>query len=176
MQYEVSIVQAIAISVLLTTSLIFPIGTNYHEVHAAVDRDSQTQLLDGETVSAAGFIHLYDSTPYKITNGHVAAHFPCDETSTTPLHITIGQAPNLTPANLAVVPELSNPGTICLYHADIPPNAIFTVTDIAIHNPTNSDVVFPVDSTVVIGVNEIEPLGQNDTHTALGQNHTTHTE
>ena len=172
MQYAVSIVPAIAVSVLLTTSLMIPIGTKYHEVQGAVVRDSQTQFLDGETVSAGGFIHLYDSTPYKITNGHTAAHFPCDETSTTPLHITIGKAPDLRPANLTVVPELSNPGTICLYHADIPPNATFTVTDIAIHNPSDSDVLFPVDSTVVIGVNEIEPLGQNDTTTVLGHNDT----
>jgi hypothetical protein len=175
MQHAASIVPAIAVSVLLTTSLIIPISTNYHEVQGAVVRDSQTQLLDGETVSAQGFIHLYDSTPYKITNGHVAAHWPCDETSTTPLHITIGKAPNLNPANLTVVNELSNPGTICLYHADIPPNNTTTVTDIAIHNPTASDIAFPIDSTVVIGVNEIEPLGQNDTTTALGHNDT-HTE
>lgn len=172
MQYAVSILPAIVVSILLITSLIIPIGTNYHEVQGAAVRDSQTQLLDGETVSPNGFIHLYDSTPYKITNGHVAAHFACDEASTTPLHITIGQAPNLRPANLTLVPELSNPGTICLYHADIPPNATFNVTDIAIHNPLDSNVVFPVDSTVVIGVNEIEPLGQNDTTTALGHNDT----
>ena len=74
MQYAVSIVPAIAVSVLLTASLMIPIGTNYHEVQGAVVRDSQTQLLEGETVSAGGFIHLYDSTPNKITSGHVAAH------------------------------------------------------------------------------------------------------
>ena len=67
MQYAASIVPAIGVSVLLTTSLIIPISTNYHEVQGAVVRDSQTQLLDGESVSAGGFIHLYDSTPYKIT-------------------------------------------------------------------------------------------------------------
>ena len=164
MQYAVSIVPAIAVSVLLTSSLMMPIGINYHEVQGAVVRDSQTQLLDGETISGGGFIHLYDSTPYKITNGHIAAHIPCDETSTSPIAVLIGEAPNLSPANLTVVNELSNPGTICIYHVDILPNATSTVTDIAIQNPTDSDVELETDSSVVIGVNEIEPLGQNDTH------------
>src|SRR5918994_1818634 len=159
MQYVVSIISAITISVLLTTAIMIPFGTNYPAAQGAVVRDSQTQLLDGETISAGGFIHLYDSTPYKITNGHIAVHIPCDEDSTTPLAVLIGEAPNLSPANLTVVNELSNPGTICIYHVDIPPNATSTVTDIAIQNPTESDVELPTDSTVVIGVNEIEPLG-----------------
>ena len=159
MRCAISIIPAIAVSALLTTSLMIPFGTDSHEVQGAVVRDSQTQLLDGETISAGGFIHLYDSTPYKITNGHIAAHIPFDEDSTSPLAILIGEAPNLSAANLTVVNELSNPGTICIYHADIPPNATTTVTDIAIQNPTDSDEELPTDSTVVIGVNEIEPLG-----------------
>jgi len=137
---------------------MIPLGTSYHAAQGAIVRDSQTQLLDGETISAGGFIHLYDSTPYMITNGHIAAHIPCDETSTSPLAVLIGEAPNLSPANLTVVNELSNPGTICIYHVDIPPNATATVTDIAIQNPTDSDVELSTDSSVVIGVNEIEPL------------------
>jgi hypothetical protein len=105
------------------------------------------------------------TTPYKITNGHIAAHIPCDDDSTSPLAVLIGEAPNLSPANLTVVNALSNPGTICIYHVDIPQNATSTVTDIAIQNPTDSDIELETDSSVVIGVNEIEPLGQNDTHT-----------
>jgi hypothetical protein len=53
MQYAISIVSAITVSVLLTTTIIIPIGT-YDEAQGAVVRDSQTQLLDGETVSAGG--------------------------------------------------------------------------------------------------------------------------
>ena len=175
MRYSISIPTTTVVSIVLTASLMIAIGTNYYKVQGVVVRDSETLLLDGQTVSPNGFIHLYDSTPYKITSGHVAAHFVCDMASTTPLHITIGKTPNLTPANLTLVPELSNPGTICLYHADIPPNATFTVTEIAIHNPLNSNIVFPVDSTVVIGVNEIEPLGLNDTNKGIRHNDT-HTE
>jgi hypothetical protein len=42
---------------------------------------------------------------------------------------------------------------------DISPNATAAATDIAIQNPTDSDEELPDGSTVVIGVNEIEPLG-----------------
>src|ERR687891_1972732 len=108
MQYSMSIISATTVSILLTTVIMIPLGANYPAAQGAVVRDSQTQLLDGETISAGGFIHLYDSTPYKITNGHIAAHIPCDETSTSPLTILIGEAPNLSAANLTVVNELSN--------------------------------------------------------------------
>lgn len=159
MQHVKGIILAIAVSILLVTAITIPLGTKYFAAQGAISRDSQTILLDGKTIPEGGFIHLYDSTPYKITNGHIAANIPCDETSTSPLAILIGQAPNLSAANLTLVNELSNPGTICIYHVDIPPNATTTVTDIAIQNPTDSDEQLPDDSTVVIGVNEIEPLG-----------------
>ncbi|HZD35810.1 MAG TPA: hypothetical protein VE130_11460, partial [Nitrososphaeraceae archaeon] len=136
MQHTSRIILAIVVSVVLTTALMIPLGTNYSEAQGAISRDSQTILLDGRTIPAGGFIHLYDSTPYKITNGHIAANIPCDETSTSPLAILIGEAPNLSAANLTVVNELSNPGTICIYHVDIPTNATASLTDIAIQNPT----------------------------------------
>ncbi|HZD36494.1 MAG TPA: hypothetical protein VE130_14920 [Nitrososphaeraceae archaeon] len=159
MRHTLSIMPAIAVSVVLTTAFMIPLGTNYSVAQGAISRDSQTILLDGKTIPGGGFIHLYDSTPYKITNGHIAANIPCDETSTSPLAILVGEAPNLSAANLTVVNELSNPGTICIYHVDIPLNATAALTDIAIQNPTDSDEELPDGSTVVIGVNEIEPLG-----------------
>ena len=41
-----------------------------------VVRDSATILLEGKSIPAKGFIHLYDTTPYMITNGHIAQIFP----------------------------------------------------------------------------------------------------
>lgn len=119
-------------------------------------RDSQALLLEGSTVPSQGFIHLYDSTPYVIGNGHIAVNLPCEDNSTASLNVLIGQAPNLTAADLENVPELSTPGTLCLYHVDIPPQNV-TVTDIALQNPGDSDEGLPAGSTVVIGVNEIMP-------------------
>jgi hypothetical protein len=134
-------------------------------------RDSVFALLADHTIPASGFIHLYDTTPYSIKNGHVAAKIPCDDDSTPLLDILVGAAPDLTPAPLELLANLSTPGELCLYHADLPAssgqvnatgttaNASSTnatmITDIAISNPSDEDVTLPSTSTVVIGINEI---------------------
>jgi hypothetical protein len=132
-------------------------------------RDSVFALLAGETIPAGSFIHLYDTSPYHINNGHVAAKIPCGDNSTALLTILVGVAPNFAPATLELLPELSTPGELCLYHVDLPPapeptnatttsaNATTTsiVTDIAIQNPGGEDITLPDTSTVVIGINEI---------------------
>jgi len=133
-------------------------------------RDSVFALLADQTIPASSFIHLYDSTPYSIRNGHVAAKIPCDDESAPLLNILVGVAPNLAPAPLELVPPLSTAGELCLYHVDLPPpaqanataanataaNATTTmITDIAIQNPGDEDITLPSTSTVVIGVNEI---------------------
>ena len=133
-------------------------------------RDSVFALLADHTIPASGFIHLYDTTPYSVKNGHVAAKIPCDDESTPLLDILVGVAPDLTPAPLELVANLSTPGELCLYHTDLPApdqanttttsaNATTTnatmITDIAISNPGDEDVTLPSTSTVVIGINEI---------------------
>jgi hypothetical protein len=122
-----------------------------------VVRDSATILLEGKIIPTKDYIHLYDSTPYLITSGHIAAKLPCDANSVSPLKILIGQAPNLNPATLELVKPLSTPGKQCIYHVDIPSKGQI-VTDIAIQNPTANEIKFPPTSTIVIGVNEISPL------------------
>ena len=179
MQYQNHIVLGILITILISTLILTSTESIYVTVNgqnmsgmaseesygnatAAPDkdeiyvRDSQAILLEGRTIPSQGFIHLYDSTPFVITNGHIAANIPCEDNSTASLNVLIGQAPNLTNAELENVPQLSNPGTMCLYHVDIPPQNL-TVTDIAIQNPDDSDESLPPGSTVVIGVNEIMP-------------------
>ncbi len=128
-------------------------------------RDSVFALLTDQTIPAGSFIHLYDTTPYSIRSGHIAAKIPCDDNSTPLLNILVGVAPNLAPAPLELVPPLSTAGELCLYHVDLPPpaqanatsaNATTTmITDIAIQNPGDEDITLPPISTVVIGVNEI---------------------
>jgi hypothetical protein len=138
--------------------------------HTSTVRDSIVVLLTDQTIPSNDFLHLYDTTPYFITNGHVAAKIPCDDESAPLLNILVGVAPDLAPAPLELVPPLSTPGELCLYHADLPTpaqaNATTTanataanatmITDIAIQNPSDEDVTLPSTSTVVIGVNEIE--------------------
>jgi hypothetical protein len=46
-------------------------------------------------------MHLYDTTPYHILNGHVALKAPCEDDS-TPIQILIGSAPNMTVAPLEI--------------------------------------------------------------------------
>ena len=57
-------------------------------------RDSVTELLQDKIIPGGDFIHLYDSTPYHILNGHVALKAPCEDDSTTPIQILIGSAPD----------------------------------------------------------------------------------
>jgi hypothetical protein len=139
-------------------------------------RDSVFALLADQTIPASGFIHLYDTTPYSIKNGHVAAKIPCDDESAPLLNILVGAAPQFTPAPLELVANLSTAGELCLYHVDLPApgpeqqanttNTTTTaaantttaaiITDIAIQNPGDEDITLPSTSTVVIGINEIE--------------------
>jgi hypothetical protein len=130
---------------------------------ANVVRDSVAELLEGKTIPASKFIHLYDSTPYMITNGHVAVNVPCEDNSTASIQVLMGQAPNLTAAELENLPELSTPGEMCLYHVDIAPHEE-VITDVAIANPGDSDLEFPPGSTVVIGINEIMPGAEEGEH------------
>jgi hypothetical protein len=128
-------------------------------------RDSTAMLLAGQTIPAVSFIHLYDSTPDAIGTGHVAAKIPCAENSTATLQILTGSAPNLQPVELELLPELSTPGELCLYHADLASVQGGNVTtDIAIQNPGETDVELPATSTVVIGVNKILPGAAEEPH------------
>src|SRR5919205_2315952 len=154
-------------TVFVTGALIFVSNSNsiYNIANAQggqqqknVVRDSQAILLEDKTIPANDYIHLYDSTPYMIINGHIAAKLPCDTNNTSPLKVLIGQAPNLTPAELEFVKPLSTPGKMCIYHVDIPSKAGEVVTDIAIQNPTTTEIKLPSTSSIVIGVNEITPL------------------
>ena len=129
-----------------------------NQTGGTVVRDSITLLLADQTIPAMSYIHLYDSSPYKIVNGHVAAKIPCDDNSKSTLNILTGSAPNFQPAELELIDgNLSTPGELCLYHVDLPQENVTTTTDIAIQNPTDSSIDFPETSTVVVGVNEIMP-------------------
>ena len=123
-----------------------------------VVRDTVTLLLADQTIPGMSYIHLYDSTPYKIVNGHIAAKIPCNDNSESTLKILTGQAPAFQPAELELINgNLSTPGELCLYHVDLPQANVTTTTDIAIQNPTDSSIDFPETSTVTVGVNEIMP-------------------
>ena len=120
-------------------------------------RDSVTELLQDKIIPGGDFIHLYDSTPYHILNGHVALKAPCQDDSTTPIQILIGSAPNMTVATLENITPLSTPGEQCLYHVDwIPAGNVKTLTDVALSNTAEEDIESPPSATIVIGINEVK--------------------
>lgn len=120
-------------------------------------RDSVTVLLQDNIIPAGDFMHLYDSTPYHIMNGHIALKVPCEDDSTSPIQVLVGSAPNMTTATLENVPPLSTPGEQCLYHMDLMPSGnVTTLTDIALKNAAEENIEFPPTSTVVIGINEVK--------------------
>ena len=160
----------IAILAAVITSMVFMNATNTtpataqgaeNQTGGTVVRDTVTLLLSNQVIPGMSYIHLYDSSPYTIVNGHVAAKIPCDDDSEAELNILTGSAPNFQPAELELIDgNLSTPGQLCLYHVDIPQANVTTTTDIAIQNPTDSSIDFPETSTVVVGVNEIMPSAE----------------
>ena len=141
-----------------------------HAGNATTVRDSTAVLLSGETIPGGSFIHLYDSTPDVIVTGHVAAKIPCDDNSNATLTILTGQAPALQPTELELVQNLSTPGELCLYHADLASEEGGNLTtDIAIQNPGEEDIELPPTSTVVIGVNKIMPRSDEHEEAATTQ-------
>jgi hypothetical protein len=142
-------------------------ATEHTEAGGTEVRDSTAILLAGQTIPGGSFIHLYDSTPDAIATGHVAAKIPCDENSNATLTILTGSAPNLQPVELEPLPELSTPGELCLYHADLASEQGGNMTtDIAIQNAGDEDVELPATSTVVIGVNKVLPGAAEEHHEA----------
>ena len=75
-----------------SSSTATPMGENTTD--GQVVRDSATVLLEGHQLPKGDFIHLYDTTPYKIVTGHVAAKLPCNSDSVANTNILIGQAPD----------------------------------------------------------------------------------
>ncbi len=135
-------------------------------------RDSVTVLLQDLSIPATDFIHLYDSTPYHIMNGHVALKVPCGDDSTSPITVLIGSAPNMTAGTLENLPTLSTPGEQCLYHVDlIPGGNVTTITDIAISNTGEEDIQFPPTATVVIGINKVMKGEHGEEHSESTEEH-----
>jgi hypothetical protein len=118
--------------------------------------------LQDKSLPAGDYIHLYDTTPSKIVSGHVAAKLPCNSDNETDVNVLIGQAPNLSAADLEFIPELSTPGNLCLYHVDLESNSTNPITDIAIQNSGDEDIDFGPTTSVVIGVNKIADLSSEE--------------
>ena len=159
-----------------------------NKLQKTIVRNIDTLLLAHQIIPPKDFIPLYDTSPYQILNGHVAAKLPCDTNYTPSLQILVGHLPDLKPVQLRLVKEFSTRGNICLYHVDLGSTTIMSPlttatqnnnsratgggglqankttktttinTDLVLSNPTSDMVVLPNTSTVLIGVNEIMPI------------------
>lgn len=149
-----------------------------------------TLLLAHQIIPPKDFIPLYDTTPYKILNGHLDAKIPCDANFVPSLQLLVGHLPSLKPVQLQLIKEYSQPGNVCMYHVDIgskttvlgdgksvdkvfagqQSNATTTNTALLLHNPSEYRIVLPNTSAVIIGVNLIVPanLKADGNYSALG--------
>lgn len=135
-------------------------------------KDSTTLILSHQIIPPQDFIHLYNTIPYKIVNGHIVAKLQCDANATSALEVLVGKIPHLKPAHLGLVKEMSKPGYMCMYEANlarpfgITPGENNTskdiITDVALFNPTSNREVLLSTSSLAIGVSEVVPLKQTD--------------
>jgi hypothetical protein len=159
-----------------------------NNLQKTIVRNIDTLLLAHQIIPPKDFIPLYDTSPYKILNGHLTAKIPCDTNYTSSLQILEGHLPDLKPVQLRLVKEFSTRGNICLYQVDLGSTTTMSSsstttlqnnnsratggglqanetktttainTDLVLSNPTSDMVVLPNTSTVVIGINEIMPI------------------
>lgn len=120
--------------------------------------DSQSLMLEGDSLPSNSFIHLYDSSPYQIMSGHIAAKLPCNEDGVTDVQILMGQIHALELVNLQSVTELSDPDNLCQYHVDVKSTNDNPVTDIVIQNNSTEDIEFPSTSSFIINVNGLSMI------------------
>jgi len=137
-------------------------STNVGTTHVS---DIQVVLLSHQILASKDFIHIYSSNPYKITNADVIAKLPCDANLESQVILLTGNLTSLKPTKLGIVKELSKPGYMCMYSAEIPsderksnPRDSTLITDIVLLNPATSKIILLNTSTIVIRVNEIMPL------------------
>ncbi|MBD0360292.1 MAG: hypothetical protein ICV56_06220 [Nitrososphaeraceae archaeon] len=163
----------LAAIIILSTTNNVNVAFSQHESHESQTTgiyDSLTILLDGKVIDAKKFIHLYTSAPSNIASAHIQAHLPCDTNGVSPLKVLGGMMimPDLPPLNMTLDP-MSTPGTMCMYHLDISQQNGSKITDIALLNPTEQDIMLPNMTSAVIHVSEIATAkAGEEEHAAAG--------
>lgn len=103
----------------LDAALYNQVSSGLDYTHSATtETSSLAVLLGGQNLSQNQFMILYDSTPYA-SKGHIALVLPCDSADpTSPLfRVLVGRAPDVVPARLGYIGQVSAPPDVCLYHA-----------------------------------------------------------
>lgn len=161
------------IAIVVTTGVAaYGVGTMVKQITVeaeegmAVDvvRDTVQIILDYKRINADDFIHVYDSTPYHIMNGHVALKMPCDNMG-MPMPMVKVMAGNaemgmFEELDMMLLEEVSTKGKMCVWHGNLESthdmeSPLGNITDVIIMNDTNKPIRFLPGSSIVVGINEI---------------------
>jgi hypothetical protein len=98
-------------------------------------------LLSHQIIPPKDFILVYEAIPIRIINGQMATKLPCDSNSKSPFQILVGQLSEVKPAQLKLITALSQPGYMCMYHANL--TSTNTDTDAPSKVPKVDNIVTP---------------------------------
>lgn len=120
---------------------------------------SPESILLGNTVLPKySIMPVYETNPFIISQGHLSANLPCNETYETNINILVGKIPYLRSIPLEPLPDLSKVGEICLYQLPLISNGTNPISQIAIQNNSTDDVYLPLSSSITIGVSKLGNL------------------
>src|SRR5215813_9346951 len=119
------------------------------------EQQKTDSALRNVIASSLNYIHTadYDSTPYAV-KGHIALSMPCDARNPqAPLfHILVGRAPDLAPAAVGYLSQMSNPPDTCVYHSQF--GFGDPVTDIVLKNVSNRTLTLSGPHSITITTHE----------------------
>ena len=140
-----------------TQSTLMSTNTNSNSIAQQHAEHILDNLVISEYIPLTGqltggdYILLMDFTPFVTSiegHSHIALKVPCNEDGTSKVTIATGIAPNLNTLNMGKSInngtldgnnlDLSEEGTSCLYHAELPIN----ISDIVLVNTTNQTLNF----------------------------------
>lgn len=118
--------------------------------------DNVSISLNDKSIPEGSYMPIYDSRPYKISDGHISAKLPCNEDSSPSVQIMVGNEFELSPIELKIIPDLSDAGSICLYEGDIITGLNNTIYDIMVQNTITDEIDFPDTSSIAIGITKLD--------------------
>jgi hypothetical protein len=139
---------------------------------------TSTVPLENLSLAPGDFIILADLTPIPIEAAHVSMNVPCrqvtaesdnnnntttrtntNQVPSSDIKVIAGIAPDLQPATLEYIDELSRPeNNKCTYHVQLPQIADQQITDVAIINTSNQTVKFNSGNFATISISTGGPL------------------
>ncbi len=123
-------------------------------------RQSLVVLPYPMTIPSKDYIPLYSSLPSKILNGNILTKLPCNTTKPTLQIVGSSADNNMFPINLDLIPNLSRPGSMCMYQSIIPDNLSnllysHTLTSLYLYNSLDFPIEVPTTTSIFIGIQKL---------------------